>query len=54
MARGFLPRTMSRKLLAAMMFVSCVSPVIGGKGQASPTPVTPASVRMRTRTSLAA
>ncbi len=53
-ASGSLPMIMSRMALAAAAFVAWVSPVIGGNGQASPRPVTPWSVRTRTRRSLAA
>ena len=53
-ASGSLPMIMSRIALAAATLVAWVSPVMGGKGQASPIPTRPLSVRTRTRTSLAA
>ena len=53
-ASGSLPTIMSRMALAAATLVAWVSPVMGGKGQASPRPTMPWSVRTRTRTSLAA
>ena len=54
MASGSLPTIISRMLTAAAALVAWVSPVIGGKGQASPRPTIPWSVLTRTSRSLAA